>query len=119
MIWRNASANRTGNLGYSPPSCQKPLGDSRSRATPVILLRPDTSTAIDVVTGRAQLNRTTIAESDWLTVDGGSGRIYLGQLETVESRPEKELAEIATWRSQAGESHRKDATPPLPASAGG
>jgi phosphohistidine swiveling domain-containing protein len=127
---------------------------------PVILLRPDTSTAdvegfalaagivtsvgartshaalvarqmgkpcivgcsgmaIDVVAGRAQLDRTTIAESDWLTVDGGSGRIYLGQLDTVESRPEKELAEIATWRSQAGDSHRKDATPPLPASAGG
>ena len=125
---------------------------------PVILLRPDTSTAdvegfalaagivtrvgartshaalvarqmgkpcivgcsgiaIDVAAGRAQLDRTTIAESDWLTVDGDSGRMYLGRLETVVSRPEKELAEIATWRSQAGDGHWKDS--PLRASAGG
>ena len=75
--------------------------------------------AIDVVAGRAQLDRTTIAESDWLTVDGGSGRIYLGQFETVVSRPQKELAEIVNWHLQAGDGHRKDATPPLPASAGG
>ena len=109
---------------------------------PVILMRPDTSTAdvagfaiaagivtavgartahaalvarqmgkpcvvgcsgmtIDVAADRAQLAGTTISGSDWITIDGDSGNIYLGRRETVVTRPEAELAEIATWRSQA------------------
>ncbi len=107
---------------------------------PVILMRPDTSTAdvegfalaagivtsvgartshaalvarqmgkpcivgcsgmtFDVAADRAQLAGTTIAASDWVTIDGDSGKIYLGQLDTVTTRPDAELAEIATWRS--------------------
>jgi pyruvate,orthophosphate dikinase len=109
---------------------------------PVILMRPDTSTAdvagfaiaagivtavgartahaalvarqmgkpcvvgcsgmkTDVAADRAQLAGTTISGSDWITIDGDSGNIYLGRRETVVTRPEAELAEIATWRSQA------------------
>ena len=109
---------------------------------PVILMRPDTSTAdvagfaiaagivtavgartahaalvarqmgkpcvvgcsgmtIDVAADRAQLAGTTISGSDWITIDGDSGNIYLGRRETVVTRPEAELDEIATWRSQA------------------
>lgn len=111
---------------------------------PVILLRPDTSTAdvegfalaAGIVTGvgartshaalvarqmgkpcivgcngmviaaaadRAQLAGTTIAESDWITIDGDSGKIYLGRLETAVSRPEAELAEVASWQPQEPE----------------
>ncbi len=57
--------------------------------------------AIDVAADRAQLAGTTISGSDWITVDGDSGNIYLGQRETTVTRPEAELAEIATWQAQA------------------
>lgn len=56
--------------------------------------------AIDVAADRAQLAGTMISGSDWVTVDGDNGNIYLGQRETTVTRPEAELAEIATWRSE-------------------
>jgi pyruvate, orthophosphate dikinase len=111
---------------------------------PVILMRPDTSTAdvagfavaagivttvgartahaalvarqmgkpcivgcaslkVDVAADRAQLAGTTISGSDWITIDGDGGSIYLGRRDTVETRPEAELAEIASWRSEAAD----------------
>jgi pyruvate,orthophosphate dikinase len=111
---------------------------------PVILMRPDTSTAdiagfalaagivtsvgartahaalvarqmgkpcivgcsamtFDVATDQARLAGTTVSGSDWITIDGDSGNVYLGQRETVVTRPEAELAEIATWGSQAND----------------
>jgi pyruvate, orthophosphate dikinase len=111
---------------------------------PVILLRPDTSTA-DVAgfavaagivtavgartshaalvarqmgkpcvvgcceltlapeTRQAQLGHATLSEGDWITIDGDAGQLYLGRGQTVETRPEAELAEIAKWRSQQGQ----------------
>jgi pyruvate, orthophosphate dikinase len=118
---------------------------------PVILMRPDTSTAdvagfavaagivtsvgartahaalvarqmgkpcivgcsgmtIEIDADRAQLAGATVSGSDWITIDGDSGNLYLGRRETVVTRPEAELAEVATWRSLAGENehgHRK------------
>jgi pyruvate, orthophosphate dikinase len=109
---------------------------------PVILMRPDTSTAdvagfaiaagivtsvgartahaalvarqmgkpclvgcsgmiVDVAADRAQLAGVTVAGGDWITIDGEAGTIYLGRRETVVTRPEAELAEIESWRSQA------------------
>jgi pyruvate, orthophosphate dikinase len=59
------------------------------------------SMTVDVAADRAQLAGTTISGSDWVTIDGTSGNIYLGRRDTVETRPEAELAEIAGWRSQA------------------
>lgn len=56
--------------------------------------------AIDVVADRAQLAGTMISGSDWVTIDGNNGNIYLGQRETTVTRPEAELAEITTWRAQ-------------------
>ena len=108
---------------------------------PVILLRPDTSTAdiagfaasagivtavggrtahaalvarqmgkpcvvgcaaltVDVAGHVARLAANTIKEGDWLTIDGDSGAIYLGQAKVAVERPEAELAEIERWRSQ-------------------
>ncbi len=61
--------------------------------------------AIDVAADRAQLSGTAISAGDWVTVDGDSGCIYLGRLETVATRPERELAEIAGWRSEADDHH--------------
>jgi pyruvate,orthophosphate dikinase len=106
---------------------------------PVILMRPDTSTAdvagfavaagivttigartahaalvarqmgkpcivgcsgitIDADNGRARIAGAAVSAGDWVTVDGDSGRLYLGRLETARRRPEKELAEVASWR---------------------
>ncbi len=59
--------------------------------------------AIDVAADRAQLAGTAISGSDWITIDGDSGNIYLGQRETTVTRPEAELAEVASWRAQAGD----------------
>ncbi len=119
---------------------------------PVILMRPDTSTAdvegfalaagivtsvgartahaalvarqmgkpcivgcgglvIDVAADRAQLAGTTIFGSDWITIDGDSGNIYLGQRDTTVTRPEAELAEIAAWRTPACDSDRGQRKP--------
>jgi pyruvate,orthophosphate dikinase len=52
---------------------------------------------IDVAADRAQLAGKTISGSDWVTVDGDSGNLYLGRHETVVTQPEQELAEIASW----------------------
>jgi pyruvate,orthophosphate dikinase len=108
---------------------------------PIILLRPDTSTAdvagfavaagivtavgartshaalvarqmgkpcvvgcnalqIDFARRQAQLAGRTLSEGEWITIEGDAGRLYLGRGETVERRPEAELAEIAKWQSQ-------------------
>jgi len=48
---------------------------------------------------------TTISGNNWITINGDSGHIYLGQREKVVTRPEAELAEIASWRSQKQEDH--------------
>jgi hypothetical protein len=53
-----------------------------------------------VALDRAQLSGTTVSGSDWITIDGDSGNVYLGKCETVVKRPEAELAEIAAWRAR-------------------
>jgi pyruvate,orthophosphate dikinase len=111
---------------------------------PIVLLRPDTSTAdvagfavaagivttvgartshaalvarqmgkpcvvgcsdlkIDFDARQARLSGTTLSEGEWITIDGDAGRLYLGRCQTVATRPEAELAEIAKWRAEAGE----------------
>jgi pyruvate,orthophosphate dikinase len=59
--------------------------------------------AIEPTAERAQIGGTTLCAGDWLTIDGDSGNLYLGRLETVATRPEKELAEVARWRSACQE----------------
>ena len=69
------------------------------------------SMTIDVAADRAQLAGTTVSECDWITIDGDSGNIYLGRRETVETRPEAELAEIASWQSRADDHDRRKPKP--------
>jgi pyruvate, orthophosphate dikinase len=107
---------------------------------PVILMRPDTSTAdvagfavaagivtsvgartahaalvarqlgrpcivgcgdmiVEPEADRARLGAADIAGGDWITIAGDTGRIYLGRLDVVTTRPEAELAEVARWRA--------------------
>ena len=120
--------------------CSESAGRLSAAGDPVILMRPDTSTAdvagfavaagivtsvgartahaalvarqmgkpcivgcggmtIDLAADQARLAGSTISGSDWITIDGDSGHIYLGRRETIMTRPEAELAEIASWRS--------------------
>jgi pyruvate,orthophosphate dikinase len=58
---------------------------------------------IDAATERASLGNSAIVAGDWITIEGDGGKIYLGQRETIVKRPEAELAEIASWRSQQAE----------------
>ena len=57
---------------------------------------------IDAAAKRAQLGKSAISEGDWITIEGEGGKVYLGRRETVVTRPEAELAEIASWRSPDG-----------------
>lgn len=40
----------------------------------------------------------TLAEGDYIALDGNEGAVYPGRLETVVERPERELATISEWR---------------------
>ncbi|MES2193421.1 MAG: PEP/pyruvate-binding domain-containing protein [Pseudomonadota bacterium] len=114
---------------------------------PVILMRPDTSTAdvagfavaagivtsvgartahaalvarqmgkpcvvgcggmtIDAAAARAKLAGTAISESDWITIDGDSGKLYLGQRDVIEKQPDTELEEVKRWRDDADRERR-------------
>jgi pyruvate, orthophosphate dikinase len=49
----------------------------------------------------ARLATIPINEGDWLSIDGGSGAIYLGRGNVIVDRPEAELAQIKCWRNQS------------------
>ena len=57
--------------------------------------------AIDVAAARAKLADTAISESDWITIDGDSGKLYLGQREVIVTQPDTELDEVKRWRDEA------------------
>jgi pyruvate, orthophosphate dikinase len=58
-------------------------------------------TAVDVARRRAQFATASVAEGEWISIDGDSGVVYLGQREVVTERPEAELAEVERWRQSA------------------
>jgi len=127
-----------GRAAFSSGSAQR-LADG---GTPVILVRPDTSTsdvagfsvsagiitaaggrtahaalvarqmgkpcvagcaalAVEEAAGTATLAGRPLAEGDWLSVDGGTGLIYLGRGRVEADRPDAELAEVDSWRERA------------------
>jgi len=57
-----------------------------------------TELAVDVTSHSARLGNATISEGDWLSIDGGTGAIYLGRRRVIAERPEAELAIVASWR---------------------
>ncbi|WP_291859162.1 PEP/pyruvate-binding domain-containing protein [Bradyrhizobium sp.] len=126
---------------------------------PVILMRPDTSTAdvagfavaagivtsigartahaalvarqmakpcvvgcsamtIDAAADRAQLAGTTISGGDWITIDGDSGNLYLGQREVIVKQPDAELDEVKRWRDEADRERPRKRNPQHGSSAG-
>ncbi len=55
---------------------------------------------VDAAGHRAQVSGAVVNQGDWLTIDGGSGAIYLGQCRIVVEQPEAELAELARWHGE-------------------
>lgn len=49
----------------------------------------------------ARLARRSVPEGEWLSIDGGSGAIYLGRGKVVSERPSAELAQVEAWRAQS------------------
>lgn len=144
-----AGVGASGGIGIGRAAFDSESAQRLSAAgEPVILLRPDTSTAdvagfalaagivtavgartshaalvarqmgkpcvvgcrelkIDPVARRAQLASALLCEDEWVTIDGDAGELHLGRCETVETRPEAELAEIAAWHARSAPHKRR------------
>ncbi|HET7446858.1 MAG TPA: PEP-utilizing enzyme [Methyloceanibacter sp.] len=61
---------------------------------------------VDASARRAELGGESIREGDWLSIDGDTGEVFLGQREIVTERPEAALAEIEAWRVSASNDER-------------
>jgi len=72
---------------------------ARQMGKPCVVGCPGLS--VDEAARRAQLADVTIAEGEWVSVDGDNGCVYLGHRDVVTERPDAELAEVARWRTAA------------------
>jgi len=55
--------------------------------------------AVDGKIHRAELAGATIEEGDWISIDGASGEVFLGQRTIVTELPEAELEQLNHWRA--------------------
>jgi pyruvate,orthophosphate dikinase len=53
--------------------------------------------AVIVSSGHATITGHRVAEGDWLSIDGSTGEIMLGEVETTAAAESKELATILKW----------------------
>jgi pyruvate,orthophosphate dikinase len=60
-----------------------------------------TALTVDVAKCSAQLAGRAIQEGDWLSMDGESGAVYLGQGKIIVDRPEAELQTLERWRGES------------------
>ncbi|HTO83653.1 MAG TPA: PEP/pyruvate-binding domain-containing protein [Methylomirabilota bacterium] len=59
--------------------------------------------AIDEAARRARVGGVSIAEGDWLSIDGDAGAVFAGRLPIVDTRPEEDLAAWMQWKEQAAD----------------
>jgi pyruvate,orthophosphate dikinase len=52
---------------------------------------------VDERSGRFSVNGRTVAEGDWITVDGGSGRVYAGQAALLTPEPSGNFLRLMQW----------------------
>jgi len=57
-----------------------------------------TALAIASDGSRATIGTHVLDEGDWLSLDGESGEIFLGEREIIRELPEMKLATIETWK---------------------
>ena len=55
---------------------------------------------IDVNARRAIIGNTTLHEGDVITIDGGTGHVYAGEVPTVEAEVSEELITLLKWADQ-------------------
>ncbi len=53
---------------------------------------------VDAPARQAEISGHALKEGDWLSLDGESGEVYLGERRIVTSKPEAEIAEIQRWK---------------------
>jgi phosphoenolpyruvate synthase/pyruvate phosphate dikinase len=49
---------------------------------------------------RVTVNGTTISKGDWVTLDGGTGEVFAGQMPTVEPELSGDFAELMSWADE-------------------
>jgi pyruvate,orthophosphate dikinase len=55
--------------------------------------------SVDATARRARFADTTVNESDWISIDGDSGHVYLGRHEVMIERLTQELSEVKLWQA--------------------
>ena len=60
-----------------------------------------TDLAVDAVQGSCRIGTNAVNEGDWLSIDGGTGSVYVGRGEIAADQPAFDREEIACWRRQA------------------
>jgi len=55
--------------------------------------------SVDDGNRQGRLGDATIAQGDWVSIDGGSGEVFLGQRNIVSELPEVELQQLDSWRA--------------------
>jgi len=56
---------------------------------------------IDDKSRSAVIGETTLHEGDVVTIDGGTGHVYVGEVPTVEAKVSEEMATLLAWADQA------------------
>jgi pyruvate,orthophosphate dikinase len=60
--------------------------------------------AVDAGGRQAKISGETIKEGDWISLDGETGDVFLGERHVIVDRPEAEIAEIKRWRKNKSKS---------------
>jgi pyruvate,orthophosphate dikinase len=58
-----------------------------------------TTLTVSKNTRTATIGAATLAEGDWLSLDGDAGRVALGRLDIVTEKPDDDLAELRRWQT--------------------
>lgn len=56
--------------------------------------------SIDMAARSCRIGAATLSEGDIISLDGNTGEVFAGPLETVEEKPEHALAALARWTTQ-------------------
>jgi len=54
--------------------------------------------AVEESARQAEISGHVLKEGDWISIDGESGEVFLGERRIITSRPEAEIAEIERWK---------------------
>ncbi len=56
--------------------------------------------SVDEASGIFRVDSQAVREGEWITVDGSSGRVFLGRGELIEPRPSEYLMNLMTWADE-------------------